>query len=70
MPANAELVRSTRALIEFLTLAADKLDDWAEDSRTGGWSTHQVEGNRALADACRRQAAGANRILRDVSNAP
>lgn len=29
---------------------ATQLDDWARASVTGGWSTHQVEAQRKLAD--------------------
>lgn len=28
---------------------ADQLDKWADDSLSGGWSTHQVRGQRELA---------------------
>lgn len=41
----------------FLDGLAMRLDGWAEQSRTGGWSTHQVEANRKAADDCRRMAA-------------
>jgi hypothetical protein len=39
----------------FDTLAV-KLDRWATESRSGGWSTHQVDENRKTADDCRRYA--------------
>ena len=41
----------------FLMKAADTMDRWAHESRVGGWSTHQVEANKALAGDCRQQAA-------------
>lgn len=41
----------------FLEGMAVRLDNWAEQSKTGGWSTHQVEANRNAADDCRRMAA-------------
>ena len=41
----------------FLDNLANKLDSWAEQSRTGGWSTHQVEANLSAANDCRRLAA-------------
>lgn len=43
--------------VEFLMDLADRLDKWAEESRTGGWSTHQVDRNREEANSCRRKAA-------------
>jgi hypothetical protein len=42
---------------------ANQLDDWARDSKTGGWSTHQVEPMRAKADQLRREAANLRRLL-------
>jgi 3-methyladenine DNA glycosylase AlkC len=48
-------------VIEFLENAANQLDGWAAESQSGGWSTHQVERNRRLADECRRMAAGLRR---------
>lgn len=41
----------------YLSSIADQLDAWAEESRTGGWSTHQVKANIDLANSCRRMAA-------------
>lgn len=43
--------------LEFLREMADKLDQWAIESRSGGWSTHQVQSNIQAANDCRRQAA-------------
>lgn len=40
----------------FLLMLADLLDGWAEQSMSGGWSTHQVEANRQTADMCRTKA--------------
>lgn len=42
---------------------ANTLDRWANESRSGGWSTHQVQPNMKAADDCRRRAAK----LRDAS---
>lgn len=42
---------------DFLDAVANKLDRWARDSVSGGWSTHQVKPNREMADECRRTAA-------------
>ena len=41
----------------FLEGLADTLDTWARQSRSGGWSTHQVEPNMTRANDCRRRAA-------------
>lgn len=43
--------------IKFIDSLALKLDGWAEQSRRGGWSTHQVSANIEAANDCRRQAA-------------
>lgn len=45
------------AAILFLDGIADRLDRWAAESRTGGWSTHQVQANADAANECRRMAA-------------
>jgi hypothetical protein len=42
---------------QFLDDLANTLDRWADASLTGGWSTHQVDSNRAQANECRRKAA-------------
>ena len=47
---------------------ADKLDQWADESRKGGWSTHQVDPMRAKADQLRREASHLRRIVRDVKD--
>lgn len=41
----------------FLDRIALRLDAWADESRRGGWSTHQVTPNREMANECRREAA-------------
>lgn len=43
---------------------ANTLDDWAAQSRQGGWSTHQVGANIDEANKCRRNAAEIRRYLR------
>lgn len=40
----------------YLSTVAAQLDKWAEESKSGGWSTHQVDGNIALSNGCRRMA--------------
>jgi len=39
---------------DFLVTLADLLDQWAKESRTGGWSTHQADANQRAAEAKRR----------------
>jgi hypothetical protein len=41
----------------YLSTVADQLDERAKQSRSGGWSTHQVDANISLANSCRRKAA-------------
>lgn len=48
-------------VINFLNDLAAKLDSWAEQSRCGGWSTHQVEANEKTANDCRRFACQLSR---------
>lgn len=49
---TTKITELKNALLE----TANQLDDWAEQSRTGGWSTHQVEPMRKKADELRRIA--------------
>lgn len=46
-----------RQQIEAWDEMADQLDRWSEQSRSGGWSTHQCEPQTRKADECRRKAA-------------
>jgi hypothetical protein len=41
---------STQEAIEKLKEVAIQLDRWANESKSGGWSTHQVEPMRKKAD--------------------
>lgn len=45
------------AVALFLDALADRLDGWADESKRGGWSTHQVDANRSAANDCRRMAS-------------
>lgn len=45
---------------------ADQLDQWARESRSGGWSTHQVEPMTRKADVLRREASELRRVIRTV----
>jgi hypothetical protein len=51
------LLAQIEATATFLEGHADILDRWADESKSGGWSTHQVKANREGANDCRRQAA-------------
>jgi len=52
-----ELGEAALATCHFLNNMADTLDEWAEQSRAGSWSTHQVAANTKAAEDCRRQSA-------------
>lgn len=54
------------ATISFLEEMADRLDQWAVDSQTGGWSTYQVEPNIKSANDCRREAAKLRNAIREI----
>lgn len=61
---NDEDVRTILSLLEgakqdaaFMDRLANTLDEWAVQSRSGGWSTHQVDANAKEANECRRRAA-------------
>lgn len=49
---------SEQALISLLRRIESQLEAWANESRTGGWSTHQVEPMRKLADEIRMRLSG------------
>ena len=55
-PTAAEQVAGLR---ETILSAANICEHWADESRNGGWSTHQVEPNRRLAASLRKAALGA-----------
>lgn len=68
--ANANLIAAAptmhgniKATALFLDALANRLDGWARESQSGGWSTHQVSANRSAADDCRRMAAEARAAL-------
>lgn len=50
------LANAAQAHAHFLDAMAFRLDGWAQESREGGWSTHQVTANRSAADDCRKLA--------------
>jgi hypothetical protein len=49
----------------FLDVLAERLDDWARESREDGWSTHQVSKNKDAACACRDKAAFIRKFVED-----
>lgn len=51
---DAQKLEAAKSFLESL---ANRLDDWASESRSGGWSTHQVGANVSAANDCRRIAA-------------
>lgn len=51
------LVKCAYETEKFLSDLADTLDRWCDESRFGGWSTHQCEANKHAANDCRRRAA-------------
>ncbi|WP_454627005.1 hypothetical protein [Bradyrhizobium cenepequi] len=54
---HGNLGRFVADAASYLSALADQLDAWAEESKNGGWSTHQVQANIATANSCRRVAA-------------
>ena len=55
-----------RTSIGTLSAMADQLDEWARESRTGGWSTHQVDPMTRKADELRRQSAQMRLAIKEV----
>ena len=57
MADDLKAARARVGLLEKVLIEeANQLDAWADESRTGGWSTHQVEPMRKRADTLRRFA--------------
>lgn len=48
-----KLLEACEEYERMLQSAEQQLTTWAAESRVGGWSTHQVKGNLALAADCR-----------------
>ena len=55
--------------VKVLEATADTCDEWAEQSRFGGWSTHQVQANKDMANKLRREASVLRRGLSRIDNA-
>lgn len=55
-------------LIRVIEQEADQLDRWANESSTGGWSTHQVNPMRERANELRRIAARAKGTHADTTS--
>lgn len=56
---------SNAEVIFYIERLADILDEWADESELGGWSTHQVKANRDEANKARRFAARLKRTIPD-----
>lgn len=54
---HSQFIDAMRSTALYLEGIADTVDGWAVQSRSGGWSTHQVAANEALANDCRRRAS-------------
>ena len=59
LPALLAAAEQVAGLRETILSAANICEHWADESRNGGWSTHQVEPNRRLAASLRKAALGA-----------
>lgn len=59
LPALLTAAEQVAGLRETILSAANICEHWADESRNGGWSTHQVEPNRRLAASLRKAALGA-----------
>ncbi|MGY3609895.1 MULTISPECIES: hypothetical protein [unclassified Bradyrhizobium] len=67
---HPELVRALEETAKRWDGTADQLERWANESLSGGWSTHQVEANRAEAEYCRANARNARRALLSSRSRP
>jgi len=63
----AELEEAVANAAAYLSSVADQMDAWAEESKTGGWSTHQVQANINTANSCRRVAAMLRATVTDLA---
>lgn len=54
---HAPMLKTLEHCAKLFDVLADRCDRWANESRSGGWSTHQVEDNIKTANDCRRYAA-------------
>lgn len=54
-----------RSSVGTISAMADQLDEWAQQSRTGGWSTHQVDPMIRKANELRQQAARLRLSIKD-----
>lgn len=60
---HAQMIKSLELCATLFDGLAVKLDRWATQSQTGGWSTHQVDENIKTAADCRRYAATIRRAF-------
>lgn len=68
--AAPQLHRELNDSIKAVESVARQLDDWANESQRGGWSTHQVDPMRRLADILRRQVDGWKRCVEKAEGRP
>ena len=54
---HTPMLKSLESCAKLFDILAAKLDRWAVESQTGGWSTHQVDENLKTANDCRRYAS-------------
>lgn len=62
---HSPMLKSLEQCAKLFDVLAIKLDRWATESQTGGWSTHQVTENLKTAADCRRYAATIRSALPD-----
>lgn len=67
MASKQELEEAVANAAAYLSSVADQMDAWAEESKTGGWSTHQVQANINTANSCRRVAAKLRATVTDLA---
>ena len=60
---HAPMLKSLEHCAKLFDVLAVKLDRWAAESRSGGWSTHQVQPNLDAANDCRRYASQIRQAL-------
>lgn len=58
-----DLVFEIEMLANYLDQIANEQDEMARQSKSGGWSTHQVAKNMTIANECRRRASQARNTV-------
>lgn len=57
MQSIEKIIATCESTCEFLERSSQELTNWSVESRTGGWSTHQVERNVRLSMQMSQQAS-------------